>query len=48
MYRFPSQSSIECESFFSGFEDMLSIVLLSKSQFTVILSDFNARSSTWW
>ena len=48
MYRSPSQSSIEFESFFSGFEDMLNSVLFSKSQFTVILVDFNARSSTWW
>ena len=48
MYRPPSQSSIEFESFFSGFEDMLSSVLFSKSQFTVILGDFNARSPTWW
>ena len=43
MYRSPSQSSIEFESFLSGFEDMLSSVLFSKSQFTVILGDFNAR-----
>ena len=48
MYRSPSQSSIEFESSLSGFEDMLSNVLSSKSQFTVILGDFNARSSTWW
>ena len=48
MYRSPSQSSIEFESFLSGFEDMLSSVHFSKSQFTVILVDFNARSSTWW
>ena len=48
MYRSPSQSSIEFESFLSCFEDMLSSVLFSKSQFTVILGDFNARSSTWW
>ena len=26
---------------------MLSSILFSKSQFTVILGDFNARSSTW-
>ena len=43
MYRSPSQSSIEFESFLSGFEDMLSSVLFSKSQFTLILGDFNAR-----
>ena len=48
MYRSLSQSSIEFESFLSGFEDMLSSVLFSKSQFTVILGNFNARSSSWW
>ena len=47
MYRSPSQSSIEFESFLSGFEDMLSSGLFSKSQFQVVLGDFNARSSTW-
>ena len=44
MYRSPSQSSTEFESFLSGFEDMLSSVLFSKS---VVLGDFNARPSTW-
>ena len=47
MYRSPSQSSIGFESFLSGFEDMLSSVFFSKSQFAVILGHFNARSSTW-
>ena len=46
MYKSPSQSSFKFESFLSGFEDMLSSVLFSKAQFTVILGDFNARSST--
>ena len=48
MYMSPSQSSIEFESFLSDFEGMLSSVLFSKSQFTVILGDFNAKSFTWW
>ena len=43
MYRSPSQSSIDFESFLSGFENILSSVLFSKSQFTDILGDFNAR-----
>ena len=38
MYRSPSQSSIEFESFRSGFEDMLSSVLFSKLQFTVFMA----------
>ena len=48
MHRSPCQSSIKFESFLSGSEDMLSSILFLKSQFTVILADFNARSSTWW
>ena len=48
MYRSPSQSSIELESFLSGFEDMFSSILFSKSLFAVILGDLNARSSNWW
>ena len=48
MYRSPSRSSIEFESFLSGFEDMVSSAFFSKSQFTNILGDFNARSSAWW
>ena len=48
MYRSPNQSSMEFGSFLSGFEDILSRVLFSKSQFTVVLGDFNARSLTWW
>ena len=47
MYRSIKRSS-KFESFFSGFKDMLSSILFSKSQFTVILGDFNARSATWW
>ena len=48
MNRSPNQSSMEFESFLSGFQDMLSSMLFSKSQFTVVLGDFNARSLTWW
>ena len=45
MYRSPTLSNIEFESFLSGFEDMLSRVLCSQSQFTVFLGEFNPRSS---
>ena len=48
MNRSPNQSSMEFESFLPGFQDMLSSMLFSKSQFTVVLGDFNARSLTWW
>ena len=48
MYRSPCQSTSEFESFFSGLEDLLCNTLCSKSQFTVILGDLNARSLAWW
>ena len=47
-YRSPSQSTSEIESFLSGLEDLLSNALCSKSQFTVVLCDLNARSPAWW
>ena len=47
MHRSLSQYSIQFESFLSGFEDMLSSILFSKSQFTAISGDLNGRSSTW-
>ena len=42
------QSTSEFESFLSGLEDLLSNSLCSKSQFTVVLGDLNARSPAWW
>ena len=48
VHRSPSQSTSEFESFFSGLEDLLSNILCSKSQFTIILGDVNARSPEWW
>ena len=44
VYRSPSQSTSEFESFLSGLEVFLSNALCSKSQFNVVLGDFNA----WW
>ena len=48
MYRSPSQSTSEFESFSSGLEGLLSNAICSKSQFTVVLGDLNVRSPTWW
>ena len=48
VYRSPSQSTPEFESFLPGLEDLLSNKLCSKSQFTIILGDLNARSTAWW
>ena len=44
LYRSPSQSTSEFESFLFGLEDFLSNALCSKSQFNVVLGDLNA----WW
>ena len=35
-------------NFFSNFEKVLSDATLCYSLFTIILCDFNARSSVWW
>ena len=48
VYRSPSQSTSEFVSFLSGLEDLISNALCSKSQFTVVLGDINARSPAWW
>ena len=48
MYRSPSQSTSRLEYFLSGFEDLLSNILCSKPQFTIILGDLNARSLASW
>ena len=47
VYRSPSQSTSEFESFLSGLEDWPSNALCSKSQFTIVLGDVNARSPAW-
>ena len=44
VYRSPSQSTSAFEYFLSGLEDLLSNITCSKSQFTIILGDLNARS----
>ena len=48
VHRSPSQGTSEFESFLSGLEDLLGNALCSKSHFTVVLGDLNARSSAWW
>ena len=45
-YRFPSQDNTEFENFLSDFHELLSKTASSNSLFTIILSDFNARSSS--
>ena len=48
VYRSPSQDNIEFKNFLSDFDEFLSKTALSNSLFTIILGDFNARSSSWW
>ena len=48
VYRSPSQDNVEFENFLSNFDELLSKTISSNSLFTIILGDFNARSSSWW
>ena len=48
IYRPPSQNTAKFEEFLSNFEVILNTTALSSSLFTIILRDFNARSSFWW
>ena len=47
-YRSPWQDSFEFENFLSNLEKVLSDTISCNSLFTIILGDFNARSSVWW
>ena len=48
IYRSPSQSTAKFEEFLSNLGDILNTTVSSSSLFTIILGDFNARSSSWW
>ena len=48
LYRSPSQNSEEFESFLTNFEHLLSDINARKPSVSVILGDFNARSTFWW
>ena len=48
VYRSPSRNNIEFENVLSDFEELLSKTVSSNSLFTLILGNFNARSSSWW
>ena len=47
LYRSPSQNSEELESFLTNFEHLLSDINARKPSVSVILGDFNARSTSW-
>ena len=48
LYRSPSQNSLEFDNFILKFEMMLSDINSSNPHFSIILGDFNERSSNWW
>ena len=48
IYRSPSQNNSEFDLFLSNFEKLLSDINERKPFLSVIASDFNARSSSWW
>ena len=48
IYRSPSQSNREFNSFLSSFEQLLSEISKRKPTVSIITGDFDARSSNWW
>ena len=48
LYRSPSQKSEKFESFLTNFEHLLSGINARKPSGSIILGDFNARSTSWW
>ena len=48
LYRSSSQNSEEFESFLTNFEHLLTDVNALKPSVSVILGDFNTRSTSWW
>lgn len=47
MYRSSSQNN-EFDEFLHSFENLPNNIAKSSPLFTVILGDFNARSTSWW
>ena len=47
-YRSPSQNITKFENFLLNFEKLLNYTTSNNDLYTVILGDFNARSSVWW
>ena len=48
IYRSPSQNTEEFEEFLQNFEKLLLDISKRKPFMTIILGDFNARSTAWW
>ena len=47
LYRSPSQSQDEMETFLKNFELNLDTILTNNTFLTVVLSDFNVKSNLW-
>ena len=43
-----AESTVEFDEFLSNFENLLNFVKGLKPSFTIIMSDYNARSKSWW
>ena len=48
IYRTPSQSSNECNTFLLNFEQLLTYLNSIKPHVQLVTGDFNVRSSSWW
>ena len=48
IYRSPSQSTDEFDSFISNFENFLNDINKRKPSLSLVTGDFNSRSSSWW
>ena len=48
IYQSPSQSTDDFDSFLSNFENFLNDISNRKPSLSVITSNFNSRSSSWW
>ena len=48
VYKSSSQENIPNINFLSNFNELLSKTTSNNSLFTIILDDFNVRSSSWW
>ena len=48
LYRSPSQSHNCFQTFLKEFEKLLSSITKKRTDFTLIVGDFNARSTAWW
>ena len=48
LHKSPSQTSSDFKYFLSNFEKMLPEINFFKSDFSLILHDFNVRSKSWW